>query len=189
MSITKATILSAVNSRLTLKKTEIDDKIVQVIQEICSRVPGILQKESSITVSALDYKDDLPTDYVDWRSLTDSYRKPLEYIKSMDELMAKFNADTTAGTPKFFTIWNAKELFFYPQVVAEITLKLFYCYQDTTADTITMPDVAKEAIIEGVCHQLELERGTLGATTDQQRTHERLYDKQVAILEKRYGRL
>jgi len=188
MSINKTTILAAVNQRLTLNETNIATKIVTILQEISSRIPGILQKSSTVTIAANAYSGVWPTDYVEVRSLVGETHKPLEFVGGLDNLNAKFEADITQGEPEFFHMHNDGNVYVWPRPTTSTALTLHYCYQDTSASSITMPDVVQEAIIEGVCHLLELGRGTLGDMTEQAWTHKTLYEDQIKMLTNRYGK-
>ena len=187
MSITKATILTKVNSRTGSSETDIDAKIVTVIRQICSRVPGVLQKTGTISISEDGNNADLPSDFVAKRTLTDSSQKPLNWVDSLAELQGRFRATTTAGTPEEWTIFQGK-VYVAPFSIAAASLTLHYCYEDSSADSITLPDAAEEAIIEGVCVQLELERGTAaGEITEETLTHKKLFNEEIAVLNARYG--
>jgi len=193
MSITKATILTKVRERVgdggpTYTYTNIDAEIEIILKQIASRVPGIAQTTASLSFSVGVISATLPMGFVRWRALTNSSNQPLEKISTLEELLARFTPSTTQGTANAWTIFGGK-VYINPAPSGSTTLTLFYCYEDTDADAITYPDCADEAIIEGVCHLIELARGTIGTIPEKAVTHKNLFDEQIAMLTARYGDL
>ena len=189
MSITKGPILTKVNTRLQLSETNIDAQILTAIQEIVSLVPGINEKDDTVSISAAASRGSLPSDFaaLGYGVVVTAGQLPLEQVKSLADLYMLQRASSTAGTPTSYAIHGAY-LHVYRTASTDTTLTLHYEYEDTSADSITLPDVAQEAIIEGVCKQLEADRGLVGNETPQAVGHERLFDRQIAILQSRYNR-
>ena len=187
MTIAKATILTTVNARLNRAETDIDAKIVTVISQICSRVPGILQGTTALNLLVNTNSIALPTDFVAKRSLTNSSQVPLKWVQTLAELQARFSAVATAGTPKEWTIFR-NMAYVYPTCSAATALTMHYCYEDSSADDITLPSDAAEALIEGVCVLIELAHGTAaGEITSETVTHKKFFDEEIAVLNARYG--
>jgi len=183
----KATILADVNQRLNLNETDIDAKILLAIQKIISVVPGICEHTATVQILTGQYSGDLPDGFVNMIDVTNSDGQPLERVREISDLLALLNSNNTAGTPESFAIFGLK-LYVNPPSSGGHALTIFYEYEDTSADTITMPDCAYEAITESVCSLLELERGLAGVITEQASGHERLANDAIAVLVARYTR-
>jgi len=188
VAIDKATILTEVNGRLGDRGlTDIDSEIVAAGRQICSRVPGIMQKTGTLNFLINTNSIALPTDFVAQRSLTNSSQVPLEWVKTLTELQARLSAVATAGTPKAWTIFGGKA-YIYPTCTPATALTLHYCYEDSSADLIRLPNDAQEALIEGVCVLIELAHGTAaGEITGETVTHKKFFDEEIGVLNARYG--
>jgi hypothetical protein len=154
--------------------------------QICGRVPGILQKTGGLTVAINTNSIALPSDFVARRTLTDSNQKPLLWLDTLAELQARFNADVTTGTPTVWTIFENKA-YVYPKASAAAALTMYYCYKDSSANSITLPDIAEEALVEGVCSLVELSRGVLGQISPDTVTHKTFFEEQIKMLQGLYG--
>jgi len=186
MTIEKATILADVNLRLNLNETDIDAKILRAIQKVISVVPGIAETTGDVDVLTGTYSIDLPSDFVAPIAVTNSSGQALEKTDLAD-LLTMLRSDSTDGTPTSYAIF-ASSIYVQPPSSGTTPLTLFYEYEDDSADDITMPDCAYEAITESVCSLLELERGLAGVITEQASGHERLANDAIAVLVARYAR-
>ena len=187
MAILKATVLATVNDRLNRAETDIDAKIVTACRQICSRVPGVMQKTDTLNFLINTNSIALPTDFVAKRTLTNSSQVPLKWVKTLAELQARLCAVATAGTPKEWTIFGGKA-YVYPTCSAATALTLHYCYEDDSAGDINLPDDAQEALIEGVCVLIELAHGVAsGEITEETVTHKKFFDEEINVLHARYG--
>jgi len=189
MSITKATILTATNARLNRTDSvgDIDAKIVKVIMKIVALVPSIAEKTADVTVLVNTYSVALPTGFGSLTGVINASGQPLEIVGSIENLLIKKRSETTAGTPTHCAIF-ANSLYVHPTASAETTLTLLEEYFDTSADSITLPDEAEEALIEGVCALLERDRGVAGLITEGELTHEALFKDEISILQALYAR-
>jgi len=189
MTILKATILEDANSRLLLSETNIDAKVLKAIQEIVSVVPGITETSGVITISDGSYGGTLPTGFVaaNYCTLTNASGVPLEHVKDFADLLALRRSDAAAGTPASWSIYGSN-IQVHPKSDGGHVVNLFYENEDTSADSITLPDCAGEAVLELVCWYLEVERGMVGTLTEQASGHERLAKEQIQILRTRYAR-
>ncbi len=81
MSIAKATILTATNTRLnrTDSAGDIDNKIVKVIMKIVGLVPGIAEKTAAVTVLINTYSIALPTGFAALVAVANSSGQILEH--------------------------------------------------------------------------------------------------------------
>ena len=188
MSIAKATILTATNTRLnrTDSAGDIDNKIVKVIMKIVGLVPGIAEKTAAVTVLINTYSIALPTGFAALVAVANSSGQILEPV-DIKELLAQKRSDTVAGTPVDYAIFG-NSLYVHPTVSAETVLTLFEEYFDTSAGSINLPDEATEALIEGVCALLERDRGVAGALPEAGLTHEVLFKDEISILQALYER-
>lgn len=187
MSINKTTILDAANARLNLTESNIDAKIVQAIMKIVSMVEGIAEKTADVTVLTNTYSIALPSGFAAIVEVVNSSGQPLENVKSIGDLLIKKRSDTASGTPTHYAIF-ANSLYVHPTANAATTLTLLEEYFDASADSITLPDCATEALIECVCALLERDRGVAGAIPEGGLTHEVLFKDEIAILQTLYNR-
>lgn len=188
MSILSDTILTDVNARLNLSETDIDAKILRAIQKIVSVVPGIAETTSTVTVADAAYTGTLPTDFAVDLAVTDSAGKPLERVDNVVDLLALMHSNATANATLTSYAIFGDSLYVHPPSSGGHTLTIFYEYADASADSITLPDCAYEALTELVCAQLELERGMVGNLTEQASGHERIANEELAVLQARYAR-
>lgn len=184
MAITKAEILTEVNDRLSLAQTDIDTELLTVLQEIAVAVPGILQKTDTVTILINTSNIALPSDIISDVAVLDSNgvpltRRPFQYV------INKLKSSTTSGTPEYYTFFDRK-IYVYPIASADTTLTIAYNHDDTNIESIGMPDEAKEAIIEGVCHKVELGKGVLAEPTTGTITHYNFYMNLTKLLQTRY---
>ncbi len=184
MSIAKATILTEVNNRLGLALTDIDTELLAVMKEIAALVPGILQKTDTVTVSINTTSAALPTDIIDNIAVLDSSGIPLTR-RPFHLVISKLRAVTTTGAAKIYAFFN-KMIYVYPKVSAATTLTIFYNHDDTNVNSIGLPDEVSEALIEGVCHKVELGKGVLGELAPGTVTHYTFYQDNIKVLQTRY---
>jgi len=185
MAWTKTNILTDVKARLSREDlASIDTELLKILLDLAARVPGMLQKTSAVTVSTAGVAP-LPTDFVRRKSLIDSSGKSLEFVRDIDTLLNQFNISTTAGTPEKYSLFSGS-MYVWPKPAAETTLTLLYDYKDTGVSIITLPDDAREAATEGVCHQIELGKGSQGMINAEAITHLTLYDRAVEVLKLAY---
>lgn len=184
MTIAKATILSNVNSRLGLALTSIDTELLAVMQEVSALVPGILQKTGTVTVAINTTSIALPTDIISDVAVLNSSGVPL-VKKPFQHVISKLRASTTAGTAEMYAFFD-KKIYVYPKVSAETVLTICYNHDDTSVDSIGMPDEAVECLTEGVCHKVELGKGVLGELPQGAVSHYNFYQDQVKVLQVRY---
>ncbi len=189
MTIAKSAILNSVDSRLNLdgSVTDIDTDIVKIIQKVVSLVPGISEKTDTVTIANAAYSGTLPDGFVAGVAVTNSSGQPLEWVEHIADLMVMKRSNTTAGDPESFSIFG-NSLYVHPTSSGGHTLTVFEEYEDSSADAITLPDCAEEALIEGVCMLKEEERGVPGLDPDQIGTHERLFNSWILSLQARYAR-
>ena len=189
MTIAKSAILDAVDTRLNLSGsvTDIDADIVKIIQKIVSLVPGISEKTATATIADAAYSGSLPSGFVAVVAVTNSSGQPLEKVEHIADLMVMKRSNITAGNPESYCIFGSS-LYVHPTSDGGHTLTVFEEYEDSSADGITLPECAEEALIEGVCMLKEEERGVPGLDPDQIGTHERLFNSWILSLQARYAR-
>ena len=187
MTISKSDILSDVNARLGLSETDIDAEILVAIQQTVSLAPQLAEKTDTVEIADTEYSQDLPSGFAALEAVADADGLPLEKVDRIGDLLMKFRANSTAGDPTHYCIY-ADKIFVHPKSDGGHTLTLYEEYFDTSADDIHLPDNAQEALTESVCWQMEVERGLLGATPEQQTNHERLFMVQIQILQALYER-
>lgn len=189
MSITKAEILASVNSRLSASYTaaQIATNLLMIMHDLSSDVPGMLQTTGAVTVAASGFSVALPTDLVRLRSVYDASGKAIERMASLDVLNNYRNASADAGTvSKFFA--STDTLYVYPKATASTILTVLYDYEDDNIDSIQLPEHARLALIEGVCWQMQLDRGVLAeAIPEKAVTHFSFYQQLKQSLQVRYG--
>jgi len=189
MTILKATVLTATNARLNREDSAnaIDAKIVNVSMKITALVEGILEKTDTVTIANAAYSGTLPTGFAALVDVVDSDGYQLEKIDRITDLHAKRRAGVTAGDPTHYCI-HANSIYVHPPSSGGHTLTVFEEYFDTSADSILLPDVAEEALIEGVCALLERDKGVAGEIPPGGLTHEVLFKEEVSILQVLYAR-
>lgn len=189
MTITAANIEAAVQDRtnITVSSGSVNSEIVRACIEITGKVPNILETSGSVVIAINENSIAVPTGFVRRQTLTDSNQVPLNWCETLGELQSKFEGSITAGTPKHWTIFERK-VYVYPSALVETTLTLYYCYRDTAAGTITLPDPeAFNALVEWVCHEKELARGVPGEIVPDAVTHLNLFERQIGLLQAIYG--
>ena len=184
----KAGVRTEVNARLGLGLAAdgIDTELEIIMREISSRIGGMLEKSGTVTIAAAANNGTLPTDFVALGngSLCDD-SAPLDEKTSLRELL-NFTNTGESTTISAFCIFN-KTAYVYGSPAASTSLDIYYEYEDSDVDTITMPDCAFEACIEGVCYLIELGKGVIGELPEGALTHLTLYEKQITMLQDRYA--
>jgi len=188
MSFTKVDILTEARNRTGrgTDLTSIDNELKSILLDLASRVPGMVEKSGGVTIAENGISATVPADFVRKRALTDSSYKPLHWVDTLEELLARYSADATKGTPSKWTIFE-KKVYVWPAASTQTALTLYYHYEDTSVNSITYPDCAKEACIEGVCKLVELGKSQQAAIPPDAVTHHSFYEQQVAILQTRFG--
>jgi len=187
MSITKANILTQVRARTGRGSdlVDIDDELAWVLFDLSSRVPGMVQKSSSVTVLAAAVSAALPSDCVAPLAVQTEAGAFLDPVV-FNVYLAFANALTvTAATPQRWAPF-AGNLYVHPAPTAEVDLTLHHTYDEDDVDSIGLPDVAELACIEGTCAQVEAGLGLVGEPNPDNVGHRALYEQQVAILTERY---
>ena len=186
MTIAKSDILTQVRAR-TGRGTaisSIDTELASVLRELSALVYGACEKTATVTISTGN-NNSLPSDMQRAVSVADSTGILLDRVKISD-LLALNNADSDEGTASKWARWGGK-LYVWPTPAASTTYTVYYYYEEDDVDSIGLDDVFQEALIEGVCHKVELGLGVLGAVSAEAITHKRYYDEQVQILQSRYN--
>ena len=188
MSLEKSDILTAVRARMG-RGTEIEDINVElkaVMIDLSQRVAGALQKTGTVTVADGTSSIALPSDCIRVREVLDPNGKNLGR-KDIGEILTQLGIDTdAAATLEDWTVFE-KKLYVFPRSSGGHAVTLYYRYEDSNVDAITMDDCFSEALIEGVCHKIELGMGVIGGITAQTITHGTFYEKEVAALQERYA--
>jgi hypothetical protein len=184
MTLAKATILSAVNSRLGLGISSIDTELLAAMQEVSALVPGILQKTGDVTVAINTTSIVLPTDIISNIAVLNASGVPL-VPKPFQFVISKLRASTTAGVPQYYAFFD-KKIYVYPVASAATVLTICYNHDDSNVENIGMPDEALECLTEGVCHKVELGKGVLGEMPKDVVTHYNFYQDQIKVLQARY---
>lgn len=187
MTITKANILTEVQNR-TGRGSSVDDidvELLAIMKEVSVRVSGAMETTGTVTVAASGASIAWPSDAIQIDAITDPDGKILE-IMPIKQLLTLHEADSGDAA----TITNYAEykehIYVQPTPTAETILTVYYRYEEDDVDSIGFDDCFKEALIEGVCHKVELGVGLLGEITPQTISHKTFFDEQVAILNLRY---
>jgi len=184
MSITKAQVLTEVKARTAraeLSASDIEKELEAILLDLSTRWP-FLQKTSTVTIAASGVNASLPSDYRSLYGVTDASGRSLEKI-TFKQWVAFYNISTdTAAQIDYYTTFQEK-LYIYPAPTGETVLTLYYAYQDSSADAITLPGCFSEAIIEGVCWKVcegKFDR-------DNATQFEKSYETQIASLIQRFA--
>ena len=187
MAITKANILTEVRAR-TGRGTaiaDIDDELTTILMEVSALVPGAVQTSGTVTIAAFGWSVARPSDFVKLVSASTSAKPALEKV-SFEQIQAQRAGSTTVGVVTHIATRDGN-VYVWPVATASTVVTLYYQYEESDPDTIGLDDVCEEALIEGVCHKIELGLGALGSVPEQAVTHGTYYDKQIALLQSRYG--
>jgi len=187
MSITKANILTQVRSRTGrgADLADVNDELAWVLFDLSSRVPGMVQKSSSVTVLAAAASAALPSDCVAPLAVQTASEAFLDPV-AFNVYLSFANAITaTAAAPQRWATFGGN-LFVHPAPTGQVVLTLHHTYDEDDVDSIGLPDVAELACIEGVCAQVEAGLGLVGEPAPDEVGHRGLYEQQVAILTERY---
>lgn len=187
MTITKAAILSEVQDRSgrSTEVVDIDVELLAIMKEVSARVPGAMGKIDTITIAASGQSVAWPDDTIYIEAITDPNDKVLEKLSIRSLLALHEAASADAATITDYSIFENK-VYVQPTPTAETVLNVYYRYEEDDIDSIGFDDCFKEALIEGVCHKIELGKGLLGEITPQTISHKTFFDEQVAILNLRY---
>ena len=170
MAITKASILTAVNSRTGRVETDIDTILSSILTDICLTGP-FLKTSTTLTFSASDAVESFPSDCLAVLAVGG-----LTY-KSFESLLKFQQALTSEGTPEYWTAHN-KSVHLWPTPNAETALTVYYVQLDDDVDTIALSDEFWECIAEGCCFKLYESYGM----AEEAAVHKGLYDEQLAKL-------
>ena len=187
MSITKANILTQVQARTGRGSdvSDIDDELASVLLDLSSRVPAMVQKSTTVAVSAAAASASLPSDCVEPVAVQNAAGGFLEKIAFTEYLSFANAISDTAATPLRWAVF-ADNLYVHPAPTGSVNLTLHHSYDEDDVDSIGLPDAAKLACIEGVCAQVEAGLGLVGEVDPNTSGHRALYEQQVAILQERY---
>jgi len=185
MTIAKADILTEVKNRLNRPSlADIDSELLTIMQEVATLVPGILQKTDTCTIAASGYNIALPTGVIYPVAVTDSNGIPLTK-KSFQHVISKLRSDVATATAEIYAFF-AKKIYVHPKVKAETVLTVYFNHDDSNVNSIALPDEADEALIEGVCHKIQLSKGLLNELPPGTITHHNFYQAQIEYLKTRY---
>ena len=187
MSITKANVLTQVRARTGRGSdlADIDDELAWILFDLSSRVPGMVQKSSSVTVAAAAASAVLPSDCVAPLAVQTAAGAFLDPV-AFNTYLSFANALTaTAAAPQRWATFKGS-LYVHPAPTGEVTLTLHHTYDEDDVDSIGLPDAAELACIEGSCAQVEAGLGLVGEPNEEGAGHRALYEQQVAILTERY---
>jgi len=166
----------------------IDTQLLAIMIDLSARVPGALQKTGVVTVLTNTYSIALPTDCIAVKAAADPNGAGLEKAQGgIDEVMTLLGVDNTANTTLEKWAVFEKKIYVFPKSSGGHALTLYYQYEDNNIAAITFDDCCKEALIEGVCHKVELGFGVLGQVPEKAVTHGNFYEKEVASLQARYA--
>lgn len=188
MSITKANILIEVQDRTARGSslTTIDTELEAVMREVSALVPGLCQKNDTVTLGADIRAVSLPPDCLRPYSVSDASGNSIGSKVDFENYISRVSADTTSGTMRIWTE-HAKSLYVWRPPATEQVLTVYFDYEDSDVDAITMPDPAEEALIEGTCYAVWAGLGAGVEVPPEAQTHKTEYEKHIAVLQARYA--
>ncbi len=169
MTIAKASILSAVNSRCSRDLTEIDQILTSILTDI-SLSGEFIRETATLSLLAGATSIALAADFRTVVSIPGLSEKPIAEVHNDLALLGE-------GVPDHYAIFD-RTLHLNRSLAAATDYTIYYSAIDGDPDAIVLDDIFTECIIEGCCFKL-LEG--LDLTADAA-THKTLYDEQLAKL-------
>jgi len=192
MAISKANILSEVNSRTGRAETSIDSLIKAILLDLTIDFPFLKREVYTSTVAGQasyiidDFSSDNATEYfrtVLFGKIDDN--EPMIEFANFEAYQEAIADETQSnwGEPEYFVVYDGI-LYLYPTPDAQYTVTLFVTSVINDPDNIVLPDIFEEALIEGCCFKLYESKGQAGNTAA--KAHLSLYQDAVRKLKKLY---
>lgn len=185
MTITKAEILTEVNSRTARQETNIDSQIKAVLLDLTIDFPFIKNRlDMNTTKDDPDYP--LPSEVyrnVEIVALAKIGKEPtpLDRISTFAGYLSLLHSSTTTGIPTSYIIHN-KILYLYPTPDDAYPLTIIGSALEQDPNSVGLPDEFEEAITEGTCYKLYESKGL--ASTSAAQDHLVFYQDAVRKLKK-----